>query len=72
MKKYKRIIFHIIILFTVIILTSCEMKEVFGEGPVVPVTVTPTPSADKQFRIVDSGTNYGGSLILPASGEIDS
>ncbi|HAA24716.1 MAG TPA: ABC transporter substrate-binding protein [Ruminiclostridium sp.] len=72
MKKYKRIIFHIIILFTVIILTGCEMKEVFGEGPVVPVTVTPTPSADKQFRIVDSGPNYGGSLILPASGEIDS
>jgi|GEM_PF-646152 len=72
MKKYKRVIFHIVILFTIVIVTGCKMKEVFGEDPVVPVTVSPTPSIDKQFRVVDAGPNYGGSLILPACGEIDS
>ena len=72
MKRYKRIIFYIAIVFTIIIVTGCEMKEVFGEEPVVPVSISPSPSIDIQLRVVDAGPDYGGSLILSASGNIDS
>lgn len=72
MKRYKRIIFYIAIIFTIIIVTGCEMKEVFGEEPVVPVSISPSPSIDIQLRVVDAGPDYGGSLILSASGNIDS
>jgi len=72
MKRYKRIISYIVVVFTVMSITGCEMKEVFGEEPAAPVSVSPTPVIDKQFRVVDAGPNYGGSLILPVSGEIDS
>jgi len=72
MKKYKRIVFHIaVIIFTVMMISGCEMKEVFSEEPAAAL-ISPLPSIDKQFKIVDAGPNYGGSLILPASGEIDS